>query len=99
VAASGIRGLHAPMAWASPAPIPLMDACPVWAGFDLMSFQPGRAATACKTASGLTPAGGMPSLNGAAVLVAHQSIPLTRQGDPMNRLTLTGRPTADPELR
>jgi hypothetical protein len=31
--------------------------------------------------------------------VAHQSIPLTRQGDPMNRLTLTGRLTADPELR
>jgi len=41
----------------------------------------------------------MPSLNGAAVQVAHQSIPLTRQGDPMNRLTLTGRLTADPELR
>jgi hypothetical protein len=64
-----------------------------------MSFQPGRAATACKTASGLTPSGCMPSLNGAAVQVAHQSIPLTRQGDPMNRLTLTGRLTADPELR
>ena len=76
MAASGIRGLHAPMAWASPADLsPLMDACPVWAGSGLMSFQPGRAATACKTASGLTPSGCMPSLDGAAVQVAHQSIP------------------------
>jgi single-strand DNA-binding protein len=62
-----------------------------------MSFQPGCAATTCKTASRLTPSGCIPSLGGA-VQVAHQSIPLTRQGDPMNRLTLTGRLTADPEL-
>ena len=76
MAASGIRGIHAPMAWVSPADVsPLMDVCCVWAGSGLMSFQPGRAATACKTASGLTPAGCMPSLDGAAVQVAHQSIP------------------------